>query len=87
MKAFWDFLLVLLLCNQSQANDMLFQPPDDENTVQTTEEELQSDIWVELRDLRDMVVEQKVELRHLKDRVTAAESMVEALQEKNKGIQ
>lgn len=40
-------------------------------------QELQSDIWAELRYLRDMVVEQKVELRHLTARVTAAESRVE----------
>ena len=46
---------------------------------------LQSDIWVELRYLRDMVVEQKVELRHLTARVTAAESLVEELLTENTG--
>lgn len=44
-----------------------------------------SDIWAELRNLRDMVVEQRVELRHLTARVTAAESLAEALQEENTG--
>uniref|UniRef100_A0A8C3ADD1 C1q domain-containing protein n=1 Tax=Cyclopterus lumpus TaxID=8103 RepID=A0A8C3ADD1_CYCLU len=44
-----------------------------------------SDVWVELRSLRDMVVEQKVELRHLTNRVTAAESIVEALEIANTG--
>ncbi|TNN50028.1 hypothetical protein EYF80_039769 [Liparis tanakae] len=42
-----------------------------------------SDIWVELRSLRDMVVEQKVELRHLTARVTAAESVAEELRVEN----
>lgn len=45
----------------------------------------QTDIWTELRDLRDMVVEQRVELRHLTTRVTAAESLVEALRRENTG--
>lgn len=48
-------------------------------------QELQSDIWAELRYLRDMVVEQKVELRHLTARVTAAESRVEELMTENTG--
>ncbi|XP_037334265.1 uncharacterized protein LOC119222037 [Pungitius pungitius] len=38
------------------------------------------DVWDQLRDLRDMVVQQKVELRYLTERVTAAESLVEALE-------
>uniref|UniRef100_A0AAQ4PXM3 C1q domain-containing protein n=1 Tax=Gasterosteus aculeatus aculeatus TaxID=481459 RepID=A0AAQ4PXM3_GASAC len=41
------------------------------------------DIWDELRELRDTVVEQKVELRYLTERVTAAESVVEALEMAN----
>ncbi|KAF7668076.1 hypothetical protein LDENG_00033920 [Lucifuga dentata] len=48
---------------------------------------VQSDIWDELRNLRDMVVEQKVELRHLTTRVTAAESLVEALQRENTAME
>uniref|UniRef100_G3N467 C1q domain-containing protein n=1 Tax=Gasterosteus aculeatus aculeatus TaxID=481459 RepID=G3N467_GASAC len=43
------------------------------------------DIWDELRELRDTVVEQKVELRYLTERVTAAESVVEALEMANAG--
>ncbi|KAK5923936.1 hypothetical protein CgunFtcFv8_000861 [Champsocephalus gunnari] len=39
----------------------------------------------ELRALRDMVVEQKGELRHPASRVTAAESLVDALEKENKG--
>nr|XP_010794924.1 PREDICTED: protein HP-25 homolog 1-like [Notothenia coriiceps] len=44
---------------------------------------LQTDVWAELRALRDMVVEQKVELRYLTSRVTAAESLVDALEKEN----
>ncbi|KAL7398459.1 hypothetical protein ABVT39_010375 [Epinephelus coioides] len=47
----------------------------------------QTDIWTELRDLRDMVVEQRVELRHLTTRVTAAESLVEALRRENTALE
>lgn len=46
---------------------------------------LRYDIWAELMRLRDMVVEQKVELRLLTDRVTAAESLVVELQKENTG--
>lgn len=42
-------------------------------------------IWAELMNLRDTVVEQKVELRLLTDRVTAAESLVVELQKENTG--
>ncbi|KAK2897448.1 uncharacterized protein [Channa argus] len=51
------------------------------------EEELQSDIWTELRNLRDMVVEQKVELSYLTARVAAAESLVETLKTENRAIE
>lgn len=46
---------------------------------------LRYDIWAELMRLRDMVLEQKVELRLLTDRVTAAESLVVELQKENTG--
>lgn len=46
---------------------------------------LQSDVWVELMVLKEQVVEQKVLLQHLTTRVTAAESRVEDLQNKNTG--
>ncbi|XP_077940885.1 uncharacterized protein LOC120828733 [Gasterosteus aculeatus] len=45
------------------------------------------DIWDELRELRDTVVEQKVELRYLTERVTAAESVVEALEMANAAME
>ncbi|XP_039657767.1 uncharacterized protein LOC120559808 [Perca fluviatilis] len=48
---------------------------------------LQSDIWAELRSLRDMLVEQKVELRHLTARVTTAEILVEALEKENSAME
>ncbi|KAK1898120.1 Complement C1q and tumor necrosis factor-related protein 9A [Dissostichus eleginoides] len=48
---------------------------------------LQTDVWAELRALRDMVVEQKVELRHLTSRVTAAESLVDALEKENTAME
>lgn len=46
---------------------------------------LQSDVWVELLVLKEQVVEQKVLLQHLTTRITAAESRVEDLQNKNTG--
>ncbi|KAI4823762.1 hypothetical protein KUCAC02_012331 [Chaenocephalus aceratus] len=48
---------------------------------------LQTDVWAEQRALRDMVVEQKGELRHLASRVTAAESLVDALEKENTAIE
>lgn len=48
-------------------------------------EHVQSDIWAELMVLKEQVVEQKVLLQHLTTRVTAAESQVEYLQNKNTG--
>ncbi|CAK6957460.1 Hypothetical predicted protein [Scomber scombrus] len=89
---FSGFLLFLLA--QKHSSDILLQalnidskegvaetqkPSTEASAVSLT----QGDIWVELRNLRDMVVEQKVELRHLTARVTAAESQMETLQEEN----
>ncbi|XP_034733570.1 uncharacterized protein LOC117948162 [Etheostoma cragini] len=82
-------------------NDILLQAPNVESgekkapmqrpgiEAEGGEEELllQSDIWAELRSLRDMVVEQKVELRHLTARVTTAESLVEALEKENSAME
>lgn len=48
-------------------------------------QELQSDIWAELMDLRDMVVEQGVMLKLLTDRVAAADTMVRSLEKENAG--
>lgn len=84
----------------SSVNDILLEAPNVESREEKAqtqrpnteaeeggEQELvfQSDIWTELKNLRDMVVEQRVELRHLTARVTAAESLVESLQEENTG--
>ncbi|KAI3356891.1 hypothetical protein L3Q82_003538 [Scortum barcoo] len=81
---------------QSSVNDFFPQVPNvecGEEKAQTQQpntategckqELVLSEIWAELRNLRDMVVEHSVELRHLTARVTAAESLVEALQEEN----
>uniref|UniRef100_A0A3B4XD15 C1q domain-containing protein n=1 Tax=Seriola lalandi dorsalis TaxID=1841481 RepID=A0A3B4XD15_SERLL len=93
MKTLLVFSLILMSCCpcRTQKKDILLQAPyvdSGEDTAETEggEEEqiFQSDIWAELRKLRDMLVEQKVELRHLVARVTAAESLVEALQTENR---
>lgn len=39
----------------------------------------QPDIWTELKELRDMVVAQKVELSNIQARLTASESHVDEL--------
>ncbi|XP_068585758.1 uncharacterized protein [Cebidichthys violaceus] len=94
MKTFSVFLLALIFCHLCRAQTQ----SSDDDTAQTQsagteadggEEELvnQTDVWVELRNLRDMVVEQKVELSHLTARVTAAESIVEALEIKNTAME
>lgn len=49
------------------------------------EQELKSDIWAELMDLRDLVVEQGVVLKYLVDRVTVAEKLVKNLEKENAG--
>ncbi|XP_038563485.1 heavy metal-binding protein HIP-like isoform X1 [Micropterus salmoides] len=51
---------------------------DEESTKQTTEQTT-TDIWGEVRALRDMVVELKVELRNMKARVKDSESQVKDL--------
>lgn len=98
-SAFLLVLIFCHLCRAQKHSgdyDILHQAPDvesDEEKAQTqkpgteADEELvfQSDIWVELRSLRDMVVAQKVELRHLTARVTAAETLVDALEKENTG--
>ncbi|XP_031701649.1 cerebellin-2-like [Anarrhichthys ocellatus] len=94
MKTSSVFLLVLIFCHHCRAQTQ----SSDDDTAQTQragteanggEQELvhQTDVWVELRNLRDMVVEQKVELRYLTARVTAAESIVEALEIKNTAME
>ncbi|TKS77793.1 hypothetical protein D9C73_011884 [Collichthys lucidus] len=71
----------------SRDNDILLQGV--ENKAEKGEQELerQTDILAELIALREMVVEQSVELRHLTARVTAAENLVEKLQMENSGME
>lgn len=47
--------------------------------------EPQNDVWAELIDLRDMVVEQRVMLSQLTDRVKAAEKLLKDVQKENSG--
>lgn len=100
MKGSLVFLLILTLCFLCRAqklrtdNDITLQTAESwEETApiqidsEGHEQEPVSlkDIWAELRNLRDMVVEQTVELRHLTTRVTAAESLVDELQTEKTG--
>ncbi|XP_029291768.1 uncharacterized protein LOC115010981 [Cottoperca gobio] len=86
MKTSLVYFLVLILCYLCRAekhrrdNDILLGESGAAAEGGEQELVLQSDIWAELKSLRDMVVEQKVELRYLTARVTAAESRVEALE-------
>ncbi|XP_037629283.1 uncharacterized protein LOC119490139 [Sebastes umbrosus] len=100
-SAFLLVLIFCHLCRAQKHSgdyDILHQAPDvesDEEKAQTqkpgteADEELvlQSDIWVELRRLRDMVVAQKVELTHLTASVTAAETLVDALEKENTAME
>lgn len=79
------FLLVLTLCYLCKAQK---DNGDNDNLLQAGGErelEVQSDVWVELMVLKEQMAEQKVLLQHLTTRVTAAESRVEDLQDKNTG--
>ncbi|KAK9514878.1 hypothetical protein VZT92_025561 [Zoarces viviparus] len=94
MKTCSVFLLVLIFCHLCRAqtqssDDDPAQTQRDGTGADAGEKELvqQTDVWVELRNLRDMVVEQKVELKYLTARVTAAESIVEALEIKNTAME
>ncbi|XP_059189066.1 ciliary rootlet coiled-coil protein 2-like [Centropristis striata] len=93
MKTCSAFSLLLMLCYLCRAqkhsgdDDVLLQAPNVESGEEEQESVLQADIWAELRSLRDMVLVQQVELRHLTGRVTAAESLVEALQRDNTAME
>ena len=84
-----SFLLLLILCclcrAQKHGSGHEEEKPGTEADGGDQQVLLQSDIWTKLRNLRDMVVMQKVELRHLTARVTAAESLVEVLEKENTG--
>ncbi|XP_016531966.1 uncharacterized protein LOC103145090 [Poecilia formosa] len=101
MRAFLTFFFILLLCNLHRAqehssNSVMSGEDQPESQMSRSEKnkeelELQLDIWEELRNLRDLVEVQAVELRLLsaklaendslmKDRLTAVETLVEDMQ-------
>ncbi|XP_059211496.1 complement C1q-like protein 2 [Centropristis striata] len=70
MRAVGLLLLLLALCGSGAQGEL----KETETTKTTT-----PDIWAEVRALRDMVVELKVELRNVQAAVTDSESQVEEL--------
>ncbi|XP_029975577.1 uncharacterized protein LOC115408792 [Salarias fasciatus] len=87
-------LLILMLFQLYSAqtltgdNDIRLQLPDVKNDEGGQDQEtLSSEIWTELRELRDMVVELRVEVNQLKERATAAESLMDALQYTNNALE
>lgn len=76
---------VLIQAAESWADKAQIPNPRTQSEGGGRELEPQNDVWTELIDLRDMVVEQRVMLRLLTDRVTAAEKLVEDLQKENSG--
>ncbi|XP_059214131.1 complement C1q-like protein 2 [Centropristis striata] len=70
MRAVGLLLLLLALCGSGAQGEL----QETETTKTTT-----ADIWAEVRALRDMVVELKVELRNVQATVTDSESQVEDL--------
>ncbi|XP_059214580.1 complement C1q-like protein 2 [Centropristis striata] len=70
MRAVGLLLLLLALCGSGAQGEL----QETETTKTTT-----PDIWAEVRALRDMVVELKVELRNVQAAVTDSESQVEEL--------
>uniref|UniRef100_A0A7N6C427 C1q domain-containing protein n=1 Tax=Anabas testudineus TaxID=64144 RepID=A0A7N6C427_ANATE len=102
MKTYLVFVLALMPCLLCRAqihssNQETLSPAIDEMAEGQTsrtetqseggEEGLQSDIWAEVRDLRDTVMGQKVELKYLTLRLAAAESLVETLQKENRALE
>lgn len=97
MKIFVTFLLLLMLCGLYRAQKQSSNGVEiDDNVVEThqqrTEEgkdelTLLSDILTELKNLRDMVLEQRIELERLTTKVTVTEILVEVLQQENAGMQ
>ncbi|XP_059214130.1 complement C1q-like protein 2 [Centropristis striata] len=73
MRAVGLLLLLLALCGSGAQGEL----QETETTKTTT-----ADIWAEVRALRDMVVELKVELRNVQAAVTDSESQVEELKAK-----
>ncbi|KAE8293656.1 hypothetical protein D5F01_LYC08768 [Larimichthys crocea] len=93
MKTSMVFLLILIFCylcraqEHSHDNDILLQGVENKAEEGVQELERQTDMLAELIALREMVVEQSVELRHLTARVTAAENLVEKLQMENSAME
>ncbi|XP_041859712.1 uncharacterized protein LOC121651515 [Melanotaenia boesemani] len=95
MKTLEAFFLVLMLCSLYKAlehNSNGIQWVEDAAekqgpVMEGSEAELVlSSIWEELRNLRDMVVEQRTELRQLMARVIATDILVETLQKENEAM-
>ncbi|XP_059197174.1 heavy metal-binding protein HIP-like [Centropristis striata] len=81
MRAVGLLLLLLALCGsgaQGELQETALRDPAEEPTEQTTKQTV-PDIWAEVRALRDMVVELKVELRNMQVAVTDSESQVDEL--------
>ncbi|KAG7455114.1 hypothetical protein MATL_G00252950 [Megalops atlanticus] len=72
-------LLVLLGCCLTGA-----QLQDEVGEI--TEQTLQPDIWTELKELRDMVVEQRVKLQSVEARLKTSESRVAQLKTENEAL-
>lgn len=85
MKSSLVFLLVLMLCYLCRAQKLRKAPIQIDSEGHEQEPVPQKDIWDELRNLRDKVVEQTVELRHLTTRVTTAETLMDELQMEKTG--
>ncbi|XP_059207926.1 multimerin-2-like [Centropristis striata] len=81
MRAVGLLLLLLALCGsgaQGELQEMARTDEAEEPTEQTTKQTT-PDIWAEVRALRDMVVELKVELRNVHAAVKDSESQVDKL--------
>ncbi|XP_061591819.1 uncharacterized protein LOC133457022 [Cololabis saira] len=92
MKISLASLLLLMLCCLHRAQKLGSNEVENDDDLAETQRQrtdggheltLQSSTLDELRELRDMVLEQRTELRQLMSRVTATDSLVEALQEEN----
>ncbi|XP_072223261.1 uncharacterized protein [Leuresthes tenuis] len=90
MKTFLTFLLVAMFCNFYRALE--HSKNSVENGEDVTEKDDENDldlsiIWYELRNLRDMVLEQRAELNQLTAQITATDILVEALQKDNTALE
>uniref|UniRef100_A0A3P9NWK2 C1q domain-containing protein n=1 Tax=Poecilia reticulata TaxID=8081 RepID=A0A3P9NWK2_POERE len=91
MRTFLTFLFILLLCNlhraQEHSSNSVISGEDEAETQMSRSEknkeelELQLDIWEELRNLRDLVLVQAVELRLLSAKLAESDNRMKVLQE------